>query len=189
MKTNLAAMTALAGSLVLTAAVGAKAAPSVDLKSSIGTGSSLVDLARSGGGGGHGGGGGGGGGGGHGGGGHMSGGDGGGGGHMSRGDGGGGPSGHMASRGIDRGDFSRRSDGDFNGRGHGRFAGKDWDGGDWDGGKKWDRHHHRHGRNFWYGPDVYVYGGGYGYDCDWLWRRAQVTGSAYWWRRYQECLY
>ena len=52
MKTNLAAMTALASSLLLTAAVGAAAAPSVNLKDSLGTGTGLVDLARSGGGGG-----------------------------------------------------------------------------------------------------------------------------------------
>jgi hypothetical protein len=41
MKLNLAAMTALAGSLVLTAAVGASGAPNLDFKSSLGTGSGL----------------------------------------------------------------------------------------------------------------------------------------------------
>ena len=41
MKPNLAAMTALAASLVLTAAVGANGAPNLDFKSSLGTGSGL----------------------------------------------------------------------------------------------------------------------------------------------------
>ena len=37
--------------------------------------------------------------------------------------------------------------------------------------------------------DPYGYGGGYGYgDCYWLRRQAAITGSAYWWRRYQECI-
>ncbi len=30
----------------------------------------------------------------------------------------------------------------------------------------------------------------YGYnDCGWLRRQAVITGSPYWWRRYQDCLY
>jgi hypothetical protein len=43
MKLNLAAMTALAGSLVLMAAVGASGAPNLDFKSSLGTGSGLTN--------------------------------------------------------------------------------------------------------------------------------------------------
>jgi hypothetical protein len=89
----------------------------------------------------------------------------------------------MASRSIDRGDWGDRS----GGKGHGRHAGNDWNG-NWDG--RHDHHHGKHfSRRFFYGPDIYVYGGGYGYDCDWLYRRAVATGSAYWWRRYQECIY
>jgi hypothetical protein len=201
MKLNLAAMTALAGSLVLTtAAVSANAAPTLDFKAALGTGSGLVELARQGGGGGKGGGGAGGrggggwsGGGGKGGGGAGLAGRGGGGGAAwaGRGGGGGGPSGRLAGRSYGGGDgWKGRGGGDFKaGRGSGRHAGKSWDGGKkWDGGK-----HHRHGKSFrrFYGPDIFVYGGtGYGYnDCGWLRRQAVITGSPYWWQRYQDCLY
>jgi hypothetical protein len=34
-----------------------------------------------------------------------------------------------------------------------------------------------------YGPDYYAYG-----DCDWLLRRARITGSPYWWHRYNACI-
>ncbi len=53
------------------------------------------------------------------------------------------------------------------------------------------RHKHRHrvwhnGAWVWvYGPDVHAYGD----DCWWLLRRAQITGSPYWWRRYHDCIY
>jgi len=101
------------------------------------------------------------GGGGHGGGGHGGGGHGGGGGHhMSGGGGHGHGHGHMGG----------------GGGGHGHFAG----------------HHGKHGKNFrHFGSDIFVYGGGgYGYsDCGWLRRQAVITGSPYWWRRYQDCLY
>jgi hypothetical protein len=46
------------------------------------------------------------------------------------------------------------------------------------------RHHHRH--RFAFGG-VYPYYGGDG--CYWLKRRAIVTGSHYWWRRYNACRY
>jgi hypothetical protein len=53
-------------------------------------------------------------------------------------------------------------------------------------------HHHRRGR-FLVGYPYYSYGyyddGYYGYDCEWLYRRAIVTGSPYWWRRYRNCDY
>ena len=176
MKTNLLAMTALTSSLLLIAAVGANAAPSVNFKSPVDTG--LIDLARQGGGGGGGGGGGHGGGGGDGGGGHARGGD---GGRQALKGGdydGGGPKGGHVSRG------------DRDGKGSDRHAG----GGDWKGdGKGGGKHHHgKHAKNFrHYGPDIFVYGGGgYGYgDCGWLRRQAVITGSPYWWQRYQECLY
>jgi hypothetical protein len=80
---------------------------------------------------------------------------------------------------------SRRG-GDHDGKGSGRHAGGgDWKG-DWKGGGK-----HHHGKNFRrFGSDIFVYGGGYGYnDCGWLRRQAVITGSPYWWRRYQDCLY
>ena len=74
--------------------------------------------------------------------------------------------------------------GDFKGHDHGRFAGKDFDHN-----HNFDHHHGRHFGRF--GPDIFVYGGGdYGYgDCGWLRRQAVITGSPYWWRRYQDCLY
>jgi hypothetical protein len=34
-----------------------------------------------------------------------------------------------------------------------------------------------------YGPDYYA-----GDDCSWLLRRAQTTGSGYWWSRYNACV-
>jgi hypothetical protein len=49
-------------------------------------------------------------------------------------------------------------------------------------------HRHRVFRNgvwVWvYGPDYYAYGG-----CGWLLRRAEITGSPYWWHRYNLCEY
>jgi hypothetical protein len=95
----------------------------------------------------------------------------------------------MAGRGGGEG-YKGRSGGDFKSGRSGRVAGKDWDGD----GKNWDhgKNHgskFRHGRRF-YGPDLFVYGGGYGYgDCAWLRRQAAITGSPYWWQRYQNCVY
>jgi hypothetical protein len=186
MKTNLVAMTALASSLILTAAV-ASAAPSLNFNPSPDTGSNLVDLARQGGGRGGGGGGDGGG--------HVSGGGGGGGDGGGRaalrggGDGGGGPSGQLARRGGGGGD-------DLSGGGpKNKGAGRDFDRGDHKGGDKHfssrdhDHHGNRH-RVFRNGVWVWVYGDYYaGNDCYWLLRRAQITGSPYWWHRYEECVY
>ena len=171
-------ITALASSLALLAAtqLPAKAGPTFDLKSTTG----MVELVRSGGGGGGGGGHMGGMGGGHMGGGGMSMASrmgGGGGDHM----GGGGHMGHMARGGDFDGGPSR----------HGRVAGNNWNG-NWNG--NWDHNHDHHHHNrfivgspFWYGGGYYAYNG-YG-DCGWLRREAIITGSPYWWRRYQECLY
>ncbi|MEI9900286.1 MAG: hypothetical protein WDN31_09365 [Hyphomicrobium sp.] len=58
------------------------------------------------------------------------------------------------------------------------------------------RGHFRGGRGgrFYGGYPFYGYGGYYygdydnGYSCAWLKRRAQATGSRYWWARYAECL-
>lgn len=54
--------------------------------------------------------------------------------------------------------------------------------------------HHHHGFRVIIGAPV-VYGG-YGYSgysghrpCYWLYRKAQNTGSPYWWKRFQECRY
>jgi hypothetical protein len=48
----------------------------------------------------------------------------------------------------------------------------------------------RHRRHILLGVPV-IYGGYYYYygDCDWLRRRALVTGSLYWWDRYNACIY
>ena len=59
-----------------------------------------------------------------------------------------------------------------------------------------DHFDHDHGRHVRFFPgDAFFYGGDYadygyyGGDCGWLARQARATGSAYWWRRYNECLY
>jgi hypothetical protein len=71
------------------------------------------------------------------------------------------------------------------------------------GARGFDRHHlvnrgrhsrrfiHRHGRHFFFGPgyDFWYYDGYYYGNCGWLRQRALVTGSSYWWRRYQLCYY
>jgi hypothetical protein len=53
-----------------------------------------------------------------------------------------------------------------------------------------DHHHHFHNRfvavGFGWWPGYYDYGYGYG-GCGWLYRRAVVTGSPYWWDRYYAC--
>ncbi len=63
---------------------------------------------------------------------------------------------------------------------HRRFAKRDDD---------FDRFHHRH-RVFRNGVWIWVYGPGYyAYnDCWWLRRQALITGSPYWWRRYNYCV-
>jgi hypothetical protein len=45
----------------------------------------------------------------------------------------------------------------------------------------------RYRGRYWYGPNVYV-GAGYGGGCAWLRRQALVTGSSYWWSRYNACV-
>lgn len=122
----------------------------------------------------------------------------GGGGHASIGGGGRSFSGgHMASR-----DFGGHGGADVGGR-H-SYAARDFD----RGGQRGDRdfrhghtamnrdhdhdhdfHHGRHG-HFVGGVWVWDYGPGYyaGDDCYWLERRAETTGSRYWWSRYQACV-
>jgi hypothetical protein len=56
--------------------------------------------------------------------------------------------------------------------------------------------HHHHGFRIVIGAPL-VYGGyGYGYrayrghrPCYWLYRKAQNTGSRYWWKRFHQCRY
>jgi hypothetical protein len=55
-------------------------------------------------------------------------------------------------------------------------------------------HHHRHfRRGVIVGLPLGIYGayGAYGYSatCDWLYRKAVITGNPYWWSRYEACLY
>jgi hypothetical protein len=174
-------ITALASGVALLAAthLSASAAPSFNLKSTSG----LVQPVRSGGGGGLGRFGGGGGVGIRGGGGGRSFGNMGGGGRIARGDGGGGGNMGRMSRG-----------GGSNGNWHGNrnwqgrnFSNNNWNR-NWNG--NWNRHHRYsrfYGYPFWYGGGYYAYSG-YG-DCAWLRRQAIITGSPYWWSRYQDCLY
>jgi hypothetical protein len=64
--------------------------------------------------------------------------------------------------------------------GKNRYANKDRD----------NKHHGNRHRVFRNGVWVWVYGPdyAYGYDCDWLRRRAAITGSPYWWDRYNACI-
>ena len=69
---------------------------------------------------------------------------------------------------------------------HGRSFAMDNDHGNWKGHNHhhFDQHHHRFINN-----NLFVYGGNYGYygynDCYWLRRQAIITGSPYWWSRYE----
>jgi hypothetical protein len=174
MRTTMSAVTALAGGLLLTTLVwgAAQATSAPDLKGALGT-SGAVTLVKHGGG-------------------HGGGWRGGGGGPKVMGGGGGGPKmgrgggrvhagprsgGPRFAKGDGHGDrFAKRHD-----RGdrfeHRRFAGRDF-----------DRFHHRH-RVFRNGVWVWVYSPGYAYnDCWWLRRQALITGSPYWWSRYNYCV-
>ena len=84
------------------------------------------------------------------------------------------------------------------GKYYGKGGGKNYGGGK--GGKQYaynDRHHNNHGnfnnrhRVFRKGAWIWVYGSGYtayGNDCYWLRRQAAITGSPYWWDRYNACV-
>jgi hypothetical protein len=78
-----------------------------------------------------------------------------------------------------------------------RYAYGDWRGGrdgwrkDFRHGKHFrhERRHHRRFRHFvGYGFSFYDYGYGYYGGCDWLYRRALLTRSRYWWNRYYACI-
>jgi len=85
--------------------------------------------------------------------------------------------------------------------GEGRMGEGHMMGGDHMGGRHMASGDHMHGHYDHYGRNVFVLGAlgygnewgydGYGYygDCGWLRHRAAITGSRYWWRRYQACLY
>jgi hypothetical protein len=174
MRTTIAAVTALAGSLLLAPLMlgPTQAGGAPDLKNALSaTHPGAVTLVRGGGGGG----------GGHGGGFAM------GGGHM----GGGGWGGHMGGGGRGHGGGFAMGEGhmrgghEFVGRGFGgaRFAAHDFHHG-----FNHDHFRHFHNRRF-FVSNVFI-GGGYPYyygDCYWLRRQAIITGSPYWWARYQAC--
>jgi hypothetical protein len=107
-------------------------------------------------------------------------------------------------RGIGRGRHGGFAGRRFHGGGrafHGgrRFGGRHFGGRRFYGGRHFHRGRHygyrRHrGRNFFlFGALPFIgyhaYSGGYGYSCGWLWRRYQVTGSRYWYRRWARCRY
>jgi hypothetical protein len=52
-------------------------------------------------------------------------------------------------------------------------------------GHKHHGHKHHHHRRVIVGVPYAVYG--YSYGCNWLYQRAVVTGSRYWWSRYHAC--
>jgi hypothetical protein len=58
-----------------------------------------------------------------------------------------------------------------------------WNGHNWN-----DHNGHKYSHYRRYYPNVFVYGGDYGYgDCGWLLRQAEITGSPVWWNRYYAC--
>ena len=198
MNMKFAAATALASSLLVlplmqgSAQSASMTGLSKPLTSTAGTLTLVHGGGGGGGGGGHGGGGGGGGfaavggGGGHGGsfgGGHMGGGW--GGGHIASGWGGGHmEGGHMGGR-VSGWSGSRES----------HFASREGhlDHGQFDHGRHFDHEHdhfdHRFVRNrFFFAGGGWPYYYDYGYDCGWLRRQAAITGSPYWWSRYNACV-
>lgn len=198
MKTKLTVATALAGTLLATCLVsGSAQATSVPVLKSDANPGIVTLVGKKGGGGG----------------GHARGGGGGGGKHARGGGGGrhygGGGGGKRYAHGGGGGG-KRYYGGGGGGKRYygGDGGGKRYHGGD--GGKRYankdhnnrhyamkDRDHHDHGnihnrhRVFRNGAWVWVYGTGYtayGGDCYWLHRQAIITGSPYWWDRYNACV-
>jgi hypothetical protein len=186
MRTNLVAGTALAGSLLMSTFVwqSAQATNAPNLRAAVGNSGTITLVEHDGGGGGGGGGRGEGGGGGGGDGGHMAarGGDGGGGGDHISGDGGGGyvKGGRISGGDNSGGNYSRRH---FNG---GKFVRDDDD--RHFSNRDHDHDHFNQHRVFRNGAWFWAYGPYAGGDCGWLLHRAEVTGSPYWWRRYDLCV-
>ena len=195
MRTKVVAGTALAGSLFLStfAWQSAQAAGAPGIVDALGAGNMITLIKHGGGdGGGQGGGGNGG---------HMA---------ARRGDGGGqggDDSGRMAAGNGDGGDHAMKGGAHYKG---GRISGDDdISGGGNPSGRRGhngkfvhdhdDRHfsnrdhdhdHFNRHRVFRDGVWVWVYGPDYyaGDDCAWLLDRAEITGSPYWWRRYNFCI-
>jgi len=106
------------------------------------------------------------------------------GGHMSGGWGGGHMGGHVGGwTGSRESHFASREGhldrGQFN---HGRHVAMDHE-------HEHDHFHHRFVRNrFFFAGGGWPYYYDYGYDCSWLRRQARITGSPYWWSRYNACI-
>ena len=188
MRTKLTVATALAGTLLATCLVsGSAQATSLPVLKCDATPGTITLVGRGGG---------------HGGGGAMRGG--GGGGHAMRGGGGGGGHAMRSGGGGYKGAYRSGSGsrhvygGGSGGKYYGKGGGKNYGGGK--GGKHYaykDRHHDNHGnfnnrhRVFRNGAWIWVYGSAYtafGNDCYWLRRQAAITGSPYWWDRYNACV-
>ena len=84
------------------------------------------------------------------------------------------------------------------GKNYGKGGGKNYGGGKGDKHYAYnDRHHNKHGnfnnRHRVFRNGAWIWVGGYGYtaygdDCYWLRRQAIITGSPYWWDRYNACI-
>lgn len=173
--------TALASALLFAVAQTAHAAPLLNLKDGAQSPAGMVDLVRKGGGGG--------------------------GGKGFKGGGGGG----KAFRGGGLSSKSFKGGRSYSGR---SYAGKSYKGGKSYGNRSrgggnyayrnygkdnYGKYAHRgnKGRYSYYRRGYpYFWGGlalsgayGYGSNCGWLYRQAQATGNAYWWQRYQDCVY
>jgi hypothetical protein len=193
MKIKVAAATALAGMLLFAASQAVTAAPLVNLKDTVQVPARSVDLVRQGGRSGFGG---------------VKGGGGGkgfsglpsGGYKGSAMRSGGGPKGSVYRGGGGKG-WARGSGKGYAGKAPGKvYGGKGPRGGDWARGGNRGAYAYRGGKGYKYRdrsryiyPGVglgLAYGGySYGDDCGWLYRRAQATGSPYWWQRFEECRY
>jgi hypothetical protein len=174
---------AAASALLFAVSQAAQAAPSINLQDGVQTPAGMVDLVRKGGGGG---------------GGKGFSGRGGGKGFSGRGYSG---KSFKGGRGYSGRGYSGRSYAGRNFKGSGRgYSGRSYRGG---GGYAYrGRSHGNYGKyaykNRYYRRGYPFFWGGlalsgaysaYGSNCGWLYRQAQATGSAYWWNRYQDCVY
>ncbi|AGK56912.1 hypothetical protein HYPDE_26148 [Hyphomicrobium denitrificans 1NES1] len=92
--------------------------------------------------------------------------------------------GHSFARSVGRPSVGMRS---FRGRGASvhRFTNRNFRGRQVFRGRNF-RRHGRWNRRYYYGWYGYPYY--YGNNCAWIYQRALVTGSAYWWNRYYDCI-
>ncbi|MGI8853557.1 MAG: hypothetical protein ACR2GC_09780 [Methyloceanibacter sp.] len=166
--------TALASALLFAVAQTAQAAPLLNLQDGAQSPAGMVDLVRKGGGGGKG----------------------------FKGGGGGGKAfrgGGLSSKSFKGGRSFSRSYAGKSFKGGKSYRGGSWarsggNRGNYGKGKYAGRGYYNKGRYyrrgypyFWGG--LAVTGAYYGSNCGWLYRQAQATGSAYWWQRYQDCVY